>query len=287
MNKILQSLKLGLLHVGYAKLDTSWNYDNVIGPFSRLYLVTKGTAKVYHSYKEFDPKEGYLYFIPSFTYSRYQCSAYHEQFYINFIEEVGDGLSIYDLKDFSYELEATKLDVEHFRRLMELNPNRNLTNDNPKVYDKRGVIANVIQKNNTLSAQAFLETQGLLQLLFSRFIRNSKSSKIHIRSDFYEILNFIKEHLHQPLIVSDLAKKCNLSADHFSRVFQQKFGIRPSKYIQTVRLERSETLLLTTENTLAEIAEKTGWESVSYYTRMFKKKSGKTPGEFRKQRSAV
>ncbi len=200
---------------------------------------------------------------------------------------MGDGLSIYDLKDFSYELEATRLDVEHFRRLMELNPNRNLINDNPKVYDKRGVIANVAKKNNTLSAQAFLETQGLLQLLFSRFIRNNKSSKIHIRSDFYEVLNFIKEHLHQPLSVSDLAKKCNLSADHFSRVFQQKFGIRPSKYIQTVRLERSETLLLTTENTLAEIAEKTGWDSVSYYTRMFKKKSRKTPGEFRKQRSAV
>lgn len=74
MNKILQSLKLSLLNVGYAKLDTSWDYDNVISPFSRLYLITKGSAKVYHSYEEFDLKPGHLYLVPSFTYSGYQCA---------------------------------------------------------------------------------------------------------------------------------------------------------------------------------------------------------------------
>lgn len=284
MNKILQSLKLGLLHAGYTKLDHTWDHDNVISPFSRLYLATEGTAKIYHSYEEIDLKPGYLYLVPSFTYSRYQCASYHEQYYIHFLEEVGDGLSIYDLRDFSYELKANEFDVRCFHRILELHPNRNLKNDDPKIYDIHSKVNQIKKENDLFSAKLLIETQGLLQLLFSRFIQNGKSTNVRIRIGFYEVLNYIKEHLHEPLRVSDLAQRFNLSPDHFSRVFQQKFGMRPSKYIQTIRIERSETLLLTTNNTLAEIAEKTGWESVSYYTRIFKKTNGQTPGQFRKAR---
>ncbi len=287
MNRILQSLKLTLLNVGYAELDTSWDYNNVISPFSRLYYVTKGTAKVYHSYSEFNMEAGRLYLVPSFTYSRYQCDAYHEQYYISFLEEVGNGLSIFNLKDFRYTTEATEADALHFRRLLELNPNRDLKNDDPEVYDNRPTLLNFEKNNEDLSTSAFLETQGLLQLLFSRFIQNTNSNKINTRSDFDDVLSYIKEHLHQELTVASLAAHYHLSADHFSRVFQQKFGMRPSKYIQATRIERSQTLLLTTNNTIDEIAEKTGWANTSYYTRIFKKTTGKTPGMFRKERLAV
>jgi len=284
MNKVLQSLRLSLLHVGQAQLDANWDYDNVISTFSRLYLVTEGKAKVYHSYEEVDLRPGHLYLVPSLTYSRYQCESHLEQYYIHFLEEVGDGLSIYDLKDFVYELEAAELDVKYFKRLIELHPNRHLKTDDPRVYDNRSTLSDLRKENDLLSAATLLETQGLLQLLYARFIKDGQSRKTQVRSDFNDVLNYIKEHLHEKLSISDLAKHYNLTADHFSRVFQQKFGIRPSKYIQTVRIERSETLLLTTNNSLAQIAEKTGWDNVSYYTRMFKKVTGKTPGQFRKER---
>jgi len=286
-NKILQSLKLSLLHVGQAQLDAEWDYDNVISTFSRLYLCTAGAAKIYHSYVEVDLKPGHLYLVPSFTYSRYRSSSHFQQYYVHFLEEMGDGLSIYDLKDFSYELKATSLDIKCFERLVALHPSRSLINNDPRVYDNRTAISELKKKNEFLSAQALIETQGLLQLLYSRFIHNNKSSRTQIKSGFHEVLNYIKEHLHEQLSVAGLAERFNLSSDHFSRVFQQKFGMRPSSYIQTVRIERSETLLLTTDKTLAEIADKTGWESVSYYTRIFKRINGRTPGQFRKERSTI
>mgnify|MGYP000270817492 CR=1 FL=1 len=287
MNKGLQSLKLELLHIGRAKLDASWDYDNVISTFSRLYLVTEGTAKIFHSYEEVDLKPGFLYLIPSFTYSRYQCDSSLEMNYFHFLEEVGDGLSIYDWKDFIYEMEVSELQIKSFERLIALHSGRRLINDDPRVYDNRKTISELIKDNDRMAASILVETQGLMQILFSRFIQNSKSNKIQMRSAIYEVLNYIKEHLHESLTVNDLAKRFNLSPDHFSKVFQQRFGMRPSKYIQTVRIERSETLLLTTNNTLAQIAEKTGWESVSYYTRIFKKVTGQTPGQFRKERLEV
>ncbi|CAM4310896.1 AraC family transcriptional regulator [Zobellia nedashkovskayae] len=284
MNKILQSLKLTFLHGGYSKLNSEWDYDNVISPFSRLYLVTKGTAKMYHSYEEFDLEPDHIYLVPSFTYSRYQCDDHLELYYIHFIEELGDRLSIYDVKDFRYDIEANDNHFSYFKNIIQLHPKRYLVDDDPKIYDNQKFLVETEKKNDLLSAKSFIETQGLLQLLFASFVQNSKSSKLNIRSDFHEVLNYIKGHLHEQLTVADLAKYFNLSADHFSRVFQQKFGIRPSKYIQTIRIERSETLLLTTNNTLAEIAEKTGLGTVSYLSRLFKLKNGITPGAFRKKR---
>lgn len=284
MNRILQSLKLNLLHTGIAKLDTSWDYDNVISTFSRLYLVTKGTGKIFHSYEEVDLKPGHLYLIPSFTYSRYRCNSRLELYYLHFLEEVGDGLSIFDLKDFIYEINFSQIEKKNFERLLELHVDRSLQSDDPRVYDNRKEISKLEKENDSLAASKLIETQGLLRLLFSRFIKNGKSNKMQVRSAFNEVLNYINEHLHESLTISDLAMRYNLSSDHFSRVFQQKFGIRPSKYIQSVRIERSETLLITTNNTIAQIADKTGWENVSYYTRVFKKVTGKTPGQFRKER---
>jgi len=284
MNKVLQSLKLTFLHCGYSKLDSSWDYDNVISPYSRLYLVTKGTARIYHSYEQFDLEPGHLYLIPSFTYSRYQCQDHLELYYIHFSEEVGDRLSIYDMKDFNYDLKADVQVFEYFKQLIHLHPTRNLMEKDPSIYDNRKFMVETEKKNELLSAKSYIKTHALLQLLFSPFVQNSKSFKLNIRNGFHEVLNYIKEHLHEPLTVADLAAHSNLSSDHFSRVFQQKFGIRPSKYIQTVRLERSETLLLTTNNTLAQIAGKTGMGTVSYLSRMFKLKNGVTPGTFRKRR---
>jgi len=60
MQKVLQSLQISLLNIGYAHLDAHWDYDNVISPFSRLYYITKGSALVYHNNKEFELKPGFI-----------------------------------------------------------------------------------------------------------------------------------------------------------------------------------------------------------------------------------
>jgi AraC-like DNA-binding protein len=61
--------------------------------------------------------------------------------------------------------------------------------------------------------------------------------------------------------------------------------MRPNKYIQSKRIERAQLLLLSTNNSLKQIAEKVGLENVSYFTRIFKSHTGKTPGAFREGQS--
>ncbi len=289
MQKILQSLQLSLLNIGYAHLTTNWNYDNVISPFTRLYYITKGNAKVYHSKKEFELKPDHMYLIPSYIYSRYTCDSNHEQYYISFFEEVKNGMSIFNLAPFIYEIKATPIDLQYFKRLLEINPNRALVNDDPEVYDNRPTLLNFKKKNEQLSSAHYMETNGILRILLSRFM-NEKSDvnmKIHTISDISQTISYISENLHKEITVSELASFCHLSTDHFSRVFKRQFGMRPNFYMQSKRVERAQLLLLTTHHSLQQIAEKVGLENLSYFSRVFKKHAGKTPGNFRKQQMKV
>jgi|TARA_R110000744_G_scaffold58481_1_gene122123 AraC-like DNA-binding protein len=286
MSKILQSLKLALLNVGYAKLGPLWDYDDVISPFIRLYYITEGSAMVYHSNEAIELKPGHIYIIPSYTFGRYKCDEYHEQYYISCLEEIKNGYSIFNFSSFIYESKATPMDLYYFKRLLELNPNRQLENNNPKVYDNRPTLMDFEKRNEELSPSAYMETHAILEILISRFIKdmNSQSTKSNVKKEFGMVLNHIHENLHENLTVKQLADFCHLNTDYFSRVFNENFGMRPNKYIQSKRIERAQLLLLSTNNSLKQIAEKVGLENLSYFTRIFKSQTGVTPGIFREAR---
>ncbi|MEQ8216789.1 MAG: AraC family transcriptional regulator [Arenibacter sp.] len=286
MSKILQSLKLALLNVGYAKLGPLWDYDDVISPFIRLYYITEGSAMVYHSNEAIELKPGHIYIIPSYTFGRYKCDEYHEQYYISCLEEIKNGYSIFNFSSFIYESKATPMDLYYFKRLLELNPLRQLENNNPKVYDNRPTLMDFEKRNEELSPSAYMETHAILEILISRFIKdmNSQSTKSNVKKEFGMVLNYIHENLHENLTVKQLADFCHLNTDYFSRVFNENFGMRPNKYIQSKRIERAQLLLLSTNNSLKQIAEKVGLENLSYFTRIFKSHTGVTPGIFREAR---
>ena len=286
MSKILQSLKLALLNVGYAKLGPLWDYDDVISPFIRLYYITEGSAMVYHSNEAIELKPGHIYIIPSYTFGRYKCDEYHEQYYISCLEEIKNGYSIFNFSSFIYESKATPMDLYYFKRLLELNPNRQLENNNPKVYDNRPTLMDFEKRNEELRPSAYMETHAILEILISRFIKdmNTQSTKSNVKKEFGLVLNYIHENLHENLTVKQLADFCHLNTDYFSRVFNENFGMRPNKYIQSKRIERAQLLLLSTNNSLKQIAEKVGLENLSYFTRIFKSHTGVTPGIFREAR---
>ncbi|GBF21982.1 AraC-like DNA-binding protein [Arenibacter algicola] len=286
MSKILQSLKLALLNVGYAKLGPLWDYDDVISPFIRLYYITEGSAMVYHSNEAIELKPGHIYIIPSYTFGRYKCDEYHEQYYISCLEEIKNGYSIFNFSSFIFESKANPMDLYYFKRLLELNPNRQLENNNPKVYDNRPTLMDFEKRNEELSPSAYMETHAILEILISRFIKdmNTQSTKSNVKKEFGMVLNYIHENLHENLTVKQLADFCHLNTDYFSRVFNESFGMRPNKYIQSKRIERAQLLLLSTNNSLKQIAEKVGLENLSYFNRIFKSHTGVTPGIFREER---
>ena len=96
-------------------------------------------------------------------------------------------------------------------------------------------------------------------------------------------LRLIREHACNGLDVADLLKVVPLSRSVLERRFSKILGISPKGEILRVRLNRVSRLLAESDLSLAEVAEKAGFDNPEYMNRLFKGKMGITPGEFRKQ----
>jgi len=87
--------------------------------------------------------------------------------------------------------------------------------------------------------------------------------------------------------VRDAARASALSERSLERRFIKILGHTPKDEILRVRLNRAKQLLAETDLSLSIIGEKIGLEHTEYISRIFKKKTGMTPGEFRKKAQAI
>jgi LacI family transcriptional regulator len=95
------------------------------------------------------------------------------------------------------------------------------------------------------------------------------------------VARFIREHACEGIDVSDVLRAVPMSRSSLDRRFIKILGRSPKDEILRVRLNRVKQLLAETDFPLSLIAEKTGFEHIEYLSRIFKKKVGTTPSEFR------
>jgi transcriptional regulator GlxA family with amidase domain len=81
--------------------------------------------------------------------------------------------------------------------------------------------------------------------------------------------------------VRRLAAVSGVTESHFSRSFQQAFGIPPHRYLLTRRIERAMALLRDTDRPITDIAFETGWQSLGSFGRTFRDITGQTPSAVR------
>lgn len=89
------------------------------------------------------------------------------------------------------------------------------------------------------------------------------------------------------LSLQSVSEAVSLSSAYFSQLFKKEKGIGLSNFIMERRIDRACILLKTTELKSEDIALQLGFTSATYFGRVFKRKTGLTPSEYRKQQSAV
>ncbi len=94
-------------------------------------------------------------------------------------------------------------------------------------------------------------------------------------------VRYIREHAFEPLHIEEVLKVVPLSRRIFESRFKKLLGHTPHEEITRVRMNRVKELLAETELSLAEIAERTGFEHVEYLSAAFKKKVGRPPNQYR------
>jgi AraC-like DNA-binding protein len=280
-----------LLHVDHVKLDERWNYANVISPYFRIYYIDEGEGFIISEHENLRLEQGYLYIIPSFTLCHLRCDHYLSQYFIHFFEESAEGLSLFEINRTIIKVPACETDIANFKRLLEINPGRGINrSDNPKVYEKHVHYRDCQKLNHIVSDAAYLETQGIILQLISRFLSSHRFKPKHpdpIPSKILESISYIQLNLKKDLTVGALAKRANLHQDYFSRLFLQFTGERPLAYIHVKRIERAQYLMATTNLSYTQIAEETGFENLPYFSKVFKKVTSLTPGEYKKRNELI
>lgn len=287
MNKQFLKHTLSLLNVDYVKLDSRWNYKNVISPYHRIYYIDGGEGEIYDTSKTLKLEAGYLYIIPSYTLCNLVCESYLSQYFVQFFEESTDGTSLFSDVRVVHRVKANDVDLINFRRLVDINPGRGINrSDNPQVYEKNIYYKEYQELNNHQKISNFLETQGILFQLLSRFtvpeIFQVKEARV-IPAKILDAMRFVYVNLHLPLKVKLLAERASLNSEYFSRLFEKHTGTRPLAFIYETRIERAVHIMTTSQASNAEIAFLTGFEGMPHFTRMFKKVTGLSPGVYRKQ----
>lgn len=291
MSKRLLKHNFSLLHVDYVKLNEKWNYANVISPYFRIYYIDEGEGFVSSRQEKLKLEKGYLYIIPSFTLCHLRCNDYLSQYFLHFFEESAEGISAFEYNRKIIKVPACKTDIINFKRLLEINPGRGINrSDNPKDYEKNAYYKSYQELNNNVSDSIYFETQGIILQFISRFLSSSRfkiNNSNPIPSKILDAIRHIQLNLKKNITVAELAKRANLQHDYFSRIFLQSTGERPLNYIHEKRIERAQYLIATTSFSFSKIAEETGFENVPYFSKIFKKVTSLTPGEYKKQNELI
>ncbi|MBW7477262.1 AraC family transcriptional regulator [Paenibacillus oenotherae] len=102
-----------------------------------------------------------------------------------------------------------------------------------------------------------------------------------------ETLLYIDTNPELPLTLSLLAKRALVSREHLSRVFKDMTGMKLTDYIHAKKILHAKQLLIHTTASIEEIAERCGFETLTHFHRVFKKRMEMTPAVFRKQSSTA
>lgn len=98
---------------------------------------------------------------------------------------------------------------------------------------------------------------------------------------FAGITEYIEKHYNEPLRINELAEMCGMSYSNFARLFKQTYNQSCKEYIEFIRLNKVEDLLLMTNIDLTYISYETGFADCSHLIRTFKKWKGITPKQWR------
>ncbi len=98
-------------------------------------------------------------------------------------------------------------------------------------------------------------------------------------------LDYVENNYMQQFSIEYLAQLCHWSPTHFRRMFHEIMGTSPLDYVNSTRILKSCSLLCSTQESILNISEMVGFQSVSSYNRCFIKVMRISPREYRKQTS--
>ncbi|UVI32006.1 AraC family transcriptional regulator [Paenibacillus spongiae] len=136
-----------------------------------------------------------------------------------------------------------------------------------------------------------LYAKGLLTLIVASLIEHdqmiapdkNRLNKTNQMNRLKLALNYMASHYQESIPVKNLADLSNMSLYYFCRYFKSVTGCTPVEYLNRLRIAKAETLLATTDKRVIDIAFESGFNSLNYFSEMYRRMKGINPSEARER----
>lgn len=128
-------------------------------------------------------------------------------------------------------------------------------------------------------------TSGLITKLLGYIIAYQKQRQFtgkKIEKTIQNIRFYMRENVEKEIDMEQLAKDNNIEYSYFRKMFKKYVGIAPHQYHLELRMMRAKETILSSDKSIKEICYELGFQSIHYFSRIFKSKVGICPGELRK-----
>lgn len=154
---------------------------------------------------------------------------------------------------------------------------KGVNRDNGRKYEKDAVLSMMTEELYGCDEEA---SDFAISLFFSflSLFKGKQNTKIYAR--------VIKEleSTHNEISIASIAKSYGITASHFIRSFKSIYGTTPNEYRQNYRISQATNLIKMTNLSIQEIANQCGFSDSLYFSRIFKKRVGVSPLNYRKQK---
>ncbi len=258
-----------------------WRYKGVISPFSRLYFILDGQADVQHHDHQYHMTPGTLNLVPCFTLSEYQCASWFRYYYVHFTSRVKGGIDLFNIGNFSYQIHPATHCGQLFERMVQLLPDKDIGECKPHALEqKRDYFEKLNDTAFDESPSVHLEVDGIFRQILAPLLESVDNVSQAPSEQFAKVFDYIEKNLNQPLTLKKLASIAALHPNYFSDQFSRILGVRPIEYINRKRIQQAQILVLTNAGSIKEIAAKTGFSNIAYFSRTFKRYTGTSPSRY-------
>ena len=175
-------------------------------------------------------------------------------------------------------IQALEKGTLHFSR--PIRPGSGLHAAASEALDKADLISEM-----HASGYPLLLKSCLFQLLFSLYTHKTAENAVQASpygQTMKKIILYVREHFPEKITIEDAAAAVEYSPSHFMRFFRQETGHTFIEYLNEYRLAYAGYLLKESSEPVGSIASRCGFDNFSYFIRLFRRKYGLSPKEYRK-----